>query len=57
MDNCGGFTQFRDPYESFKAGDKIGLGLIYEPKDGSVKCFAICNRKVLGKKLILNKKY
>jgi hypothetical protein len=35
---------------NFKDGDKIGLGLTYEPKNGSIKCFAICNRKLLGKK-------
>jgi hypothetical protein len=50
MDNYGGWTQFQDARDPFKAKDIIGFGLIYEPKKASIKCFAICNRKLLGKK-------
>jgi len=51
MDFCGKWESFQEAKDPFKAGDKIGLGLIYEPKNASIKCFAVCNRKVLGKKL------
>jgi len=55
INNCGKWENFQEEQnEFFKAGDKIGLGLIYEPKNECIKCFAICNRKLLGKrKLIL----
>ena len=50
MNNCGEFIKFQEGRDPFKAGDKIGLGLVYEPKNASIKCFAICNRKLLGYK-------
>ena len=43
----GSSTNFGNDFEFFKKGDIVGIGLVYQPN--SMKCFATCNGKLLGK--------